>query len=336
MSQIISMEEPWVEWLAYNAVRDPNGPDYVLNRAIQTRIVTYSGFQIEELVLADSIPMARAFARTSTEHQTMHTGARQSLINNWPNIGNLSSYSPHHFFSGIDAVNWRPTEAQRTAAIASLPYLARDRFAHQRVDDRRVFQSTFIRRPSYYAAFNAGNKVSDGQRFGLGLVWNPLMGAVVQTQRSTVAPWGTARAGAQPAESNNFVPTVKVGGTVMQAIAGARDFPNGGTSAVTFEYAVLGGTKVVTFNDSGISVNVQVANQFIELIPLLVRSTDTVTVLSNLVRLRRDGRNFEIQFPAGVTATTRVVSGGWPPRTFSVVEVKLTATGSMNYRLVFP
>lgn len=122
----------------------------------------------------------------------------------------------------------------------------------------------------------------------------------------------------------------------MQALSGARDFPNGETSAVTFEYPVLGGTKVVTFNDGGISVNVQVANQFVETIPLLVKTTDTVTVAAGVVRLRRDGLDFEIQFPAGVTATTRAVDPSqYPPRGFTVTEVRLTATGSLNYTLAF-
>jgi len=335
MSQVISMEQPWIEWLSYNAVRDPGGTDYVLNRAIQTRIATYSGFQIEELVLADSIPMARAFARTTSEDQTRETTLLQQLVNNWPNVGSLVTYPPNPFTRGDNTVNWRPTASQRTAAIASLPYLARDRFAHQRVDNRRPFQSTFIRRPTYYAAFNAGAKAADAQRYGLGLLWNPLMGAVLQTQRGTVAPWGTARVGGEPVEAAAFTPVVKVNGTVMQASAGARDFPSGDTGIVTFEYAVLGGTKVVTFNNDRISVSVRAANEFVELIPLLVRTTDTVTVLSNVVRLRRGGRDFEIQFPTGVRASTRAVTGGSPPRTFTVLHVTLRATTSMDYTLIF-
>jgi hypothetical protein len=335
MNQIISMEESWIDWLSYNAVRDPSGSDYVLNRAIQSRIATYSGFQIEELVLADSIPMARAFARTSAEHQTREATLLQQLQNNWPNVGALSTYPPNPFTRGAEIFNWRPTASQRTAAIASLPYLARDRFAHQRVDDRRVFQSTFIRRPTYYAAFNAGSKVADAQRFGLGILWNPQMGSVLQTQRGTVAPWGSARVGEQPAEANNFVPVVKVNGTVMQAIARARDFPNGGTGTVTFEYPVLGGTKIVTFSGDRISVSVRASNEFVELIPLLVRETDTVTILTNAVRLRRGGRDFEIQFPSGVRVSTRGITGGSPPRTFSVLQVTLRATAAMDYTLIF-
>jgi hypothetical protein len=336
MDPVVSMEQSWVEWLSYNAVREPNSNRYTLNRAIQTRLINYASMEFDELAIADSIPMARAFARTSTEHLNRELSRRQQLVNNWPNVGSLGGYNPHAFADQIDAADWRPTEAQRTAAIATLPYIASDRFAHQRVDTRLPFQATFIRRPNYYAAFNAGNKVADTQRFGLGLIWSPLLGSVLQTQWGSVAPWGTARAGQQPAEASSFTPVVKVGGTVMPAVSGARNFPNGGTGVVTFEYPVLGGTKVVTFNDGGISVNVQVANQFIETIPLLVKTTDTVTIAAGVVRLRRDGRDFEIQFPAGVTATTRAADPKqYPPRGFTVTEVRLTATGSLSYTLAF-
>ena len=335
MSQVIAMEQSWVDWLSYNALREPNSSVYILNRALKTRLVRWGSINFQELAIADSIPMARAFARTSAEHLSLELSRRQQFVTNWPNVGNLGTYPPSIYVDQLNTFDWRPTAAQRTAAIASLPYLASTRFAHQRVDTRLPFQATFVRRPDYYAAFNAGNKVRDIQRFGLGLIWNQSMGAVLQTQYGAVAPWGTARSGQQPVEANSFTPVVKVGGAVMQAIAGARNLPNGGTAAVTFEYAALGGTKVVTFNDNGISVNVQVANQFVELIPLLIKTTDTLTIASGVVRLRRGSRNFEIKFPAGVTATTRTVTGGNPPTGFTVTEVRLTATSSLIYTLTF-
>ena len=64
-----------------------------------------------------------------------------------------------------------PTAAERDAARAKLlPYLARERFNHQRVDDRRDPPPTFtfVRRPTYYAAFNTGNQKNE-QRLGLGV-----------------------------------------------------------------------------------------------------------------------------------------------------------------------
>ena len=66
---------------------------------------------------------------------------------------------------------WYPTPQQQAAAIAKLPYLA-GLSPHQRVDSRKPLVCTYVRRPSYYAAFNTGQIQTDQQRFGLGLVWD--------------------------------------------------------------------------------------------------------------------------------------------------------------------
>jgi hypothetical protein len=189
---IVDMERPWVEWLAYNAVLEPDGSYFTLNRAIETRTGS-SGFRTWELPLAEVIPLARAFAPTLDEHQSQIEARRRQLVETWPDVGPLSHYPPHVFVDQFEGHQWRPTEAERAAAIARLPYLARNRFTHQRVDDRNPMNSTFVRRLGYYAAFNAGAKVSAMQRYGLGLLWNPEMGAVLQTQSGNAAP-GARRA----------------------------------------------------------------------------------------------------------------------------------------------
>ena len=66
----------------------------------------------------------------------------------------------------------------------------------QRVDDLTHFEVTFIRRPTYYAAFSAGEQEREQQRFGLGLLWNPVTGTVLQSQsRAQDAAWRTVMHG---------------------------------------------------------------------------------------------------------------------------------------------
>jgi hypothetical protein len=336
MDPIIAMERPWIEWLSYNAVREPDGTYFTLNRAIQTRLINYGGFNVAELPLAESIPLARAFARTRAEHQSHIQTSRQRLIQRWPDIGALRGYSPRIFADPPVQIEWRPTASERNAAIASLPYLARDRFAHQRADNLRPMSSTFVRRPSYYATFNAGVKVADMQRYGLGLLWNPQMGSVLQTQSGRVAPWGTSRAGGQPFEAEEFHPTININGRKVSVLPGTRDLPGGESGAVKFTYA-LGeeGKKTVSLGPDRIAVSVRLPGVFTEHIPLLLRQGDNLVVNIGIVRLHRGERVFEIIFPAGTQATTRQVQGGWPPTQFRVIHLTLKTSGALDYSFTF-
>jgi hypothetical protein len=335
MDPIIAMERQWIEWLAYNAVREPDGTFFTLNRAIQTRLIHYGGFRFAELPLAESIPLARAFARTHDEHNLHIQQSRQRLIERWPDVGRLKSYSPRIFTEPLVRPEWRPTASDRDAAIASLPYLARDRFVHQRADDRKPMSSTFVRRPSYYTTFNAGAKVADMQRYGLGLLWNPQMGTVLQTQSGSVAPWGTSRKGDQPFEANEFHPKFKIDGREVTILPGARYLPGGESGRVVFEYALLEeGMKTVTFGPDRIAVSVRLPGEFIEHIPLLLREGDELSINAGVVRLRRGERVFEIVFPAGTRATKRQATG-WPPAPFRVIQLTLKASGSLDYSIAF-
>ncbi|MDO8970674.1 MAG: hypothetical protein Q7U74_08305, partial [Saprospiraceae bacterium] len=342
MNPIIDMERDWIEWVSYNAVRQPLGGAFILNRSIQCRIGTYGGFVNEELVLAESIPLANAFVRTLDEYQAFHQQNRQNFINGWLKPpGKLNSYAPGVFTDkhcrqtgvAMDDFVWRPTAAERNAAIANLPYLARDRFVHQRADNR--ISCTFVRRPGYYAAFNAGTKARDMQRFGLGLLWNPEMGTVLQTQSGGNGPWGTSRESALPFEAGSFNPTLKINGQAISKQPGARDLPNGESGVATFEYGLFdGGQKTVTFNADRIDVSIRVTGVFTEQMVLLTRAGDNLTIQPGVVRLTRDGRVFEITYPAGVTVT-QSPAGGSPPQSFTATRLTLKATGSLDYSLAF-
>ncbi len=334
MDPIIDMERDWIEWVSYNAVRQPVSGAFILNRAIQSRIVQTAGFEFAELVLAESIPLANAYVRTRNEHQALIQQNRQNFINGWLNPpGKLTSYSPHAFTDALDRFEWRPTSAERDAAIANLPYLARGRFVHQRADNR--ISSTFVRRPGYYAAFNAGAKARDMQRFGLGLLWNPEMGTVLQTPSGSSGAWGTSRENALPLEAGSFNPTLKISGQAISRQPGARDIPNGESGVPTFEYGLFdGGQKTVTFNDDRIDVSIRVTGVFTEQMVLLIRAGDNLTIQPGVVRLTRNGRVFEITCPAGVTVTQNP-AGGWPPQGFTATRLTLKAKDSLDYSLVF-
>ncbi len=342
MDPIISIEQPWVDWLSYNAAREPDGSYFVLNRAIQSRIVTYSGFSVEEFSLSESIPMARAFGRTQTEHNTFINGRRQTYINGWNSPKTLRDYNPGILVDkGPERFQWRPTAAQKSAAIASLPYIAQTGFVHQRSDSKITV--TFVRRPTYYAIFNSGSTRSYSiQRYGLGLVWNPEMGTVLQTQSSSVAPWGTSREGTSvpppaPFEVNPFNPVIKINGQTQARQDGARDLPNGQSGLTTFEYSIMdGGQKTVTFNSNKIDVSITLSGGFFEQLAMITKPSDTLTITPGLIRLTRGSNKFEITFPTTVTVTQRDRSAaGWPPSGFSIITLVLRSSNSLTYSMAF-
>jgi hypothetical protein len=344
MDPIIDIEEPWVNWLAYNAAREPDGSVFVLNRAIQTRILTYGGFVNEEFALSESIPLARAFSRTQTQYNSFINTRRQSFINSWNSPKTLGEYNPAIFIDkGPERFNWRPTQSQKDAATASLPYIAQTGFVHQRSDSRITV--TFVRRPTYYAIFNSGSsKAASSQRYGLGLLWNPQMGSVLQTQPGSVAPWGTSREGTSvpppsPFEANPFNPVIKINGQTQTRQDGARDLPNGQSGLTTFEYTIIdGGQKTVTFNSNKIDVSITLSGAFFEQLPIIAKPSDTITISPGLIRLTRGSNKFEITFPTSVTVTRldrSLNSPGRAPGFDIILLLVLRSTNSLTYSMAF-
>jgi hypothetical protein len=343
---IVAMEEPWFEWKAYNSVREPDGSVFVVNRAIQTRIVRYGGFQYEESKLAEYIPLARAFMRTDTEHQALVSSERQKMINGWNTPpGTLTSYPPHTFAGKgrPERGFWRPSESQRSAAIASLPYLARTGFVHQRRDSKATV--TFVRRPSYYAIFNSGTSTSANiPRYGLGLLWNPQMGSVLQTQSGNVSWWGTSRDASTPPlphEAAPFTPIIKINGQTQVEQTGVRDLPNGTSGLTTFEYGLFnGGQKTVTFNSNKIDVNVTLTGTFLEHLTLITKtrsSAFTGSISGNTLTVTSVASGTlsvdDWVFGSGIAANTRItqrLTGNGTVGTYRLSNSQTVASRTME------
>ena len=221
--------------------------------------------------LGEALEGSRMFSRSEEDHRADLTAARSRLEARWPDVaplevGQFWSYSPYAFLHRTHRLWYAPAEVKQ-AAIETLPYLARDRFVHQRRDSRHPVVFTYVRRPTYYAAFNGGVILSDQQRYGLGLVWHPAMGAVLQSQTGTDdGAWGTVASG-KLYEASGLTPAFAMDGQVVDAQVGVRDLPDG-VLTVTYPLGEQG-EKIVTFLDAGIEVSVQHSGPFEEWIPLL-------------------------------------------------------------------
>ncbi len=311
----------WFEWLGYNAVPEQDWSAWILNSAIATRGRT-SSLHAVDTPIGEAVPDARAFATSQEDLKAETATRRRNLESTWPNVPPLrpGSMSPYAFLTRGFAA-WHPTAAQRDEARRKLPYLARKQFVHQLVDDRYPQVYTYVRRPAYYAAFNAGRQISVHrlQRFGLGLLWTDAARAVLQSQGgSATAAWGTAAEGAaQVYEATDVKAVFRIAGKPVEPKPGSADLPQGD---LTITYPLgAGGEKSLEFTANAIVVKVRHAGQFTEFIPLLQRGEEPVP-----------GCSVSFDPPATATRVAGAESGGR-----KLVVMQLKAKDTLTYRLQF-
>lgn len=291
--------EATTEWLSYNAV--PDGDLFYLNRAIETR-QTRNHFHRIETPLSEVVPLSRAFHVTREEHEDRLAWSRSLTEQEWGNppslVTGFSGYTPYDFlFREFDS--WYPTEEQRAEAFGQLPYIASDRFNHQRVDSVVGNEFTYVRRPYYYAAFNAGPSVRNRQRMGLGLIWHPELGLLFQSPSGAEGEaWGTrlpAR-GLHLEQSSEFPVSIKVGGETVTPVIGASELPDSELE-ITYEMNTNFIDKRLVFAEDRIEVIIDFENVntpryaedlFIEIIPLMLNVGERLVVHADTVFRVRD------------------------------------------------
>ncbi len=236
--EIIEKTKNWYDWFSYNAVKEPDNPCYYLNRAIETR--QRKGFYLKNEVedpayarwvpQAEFIPMVHAFELSQQELARSQKEKYDAMKESYPDVaplqlGEFNAFSPYAFLhEGMEM--WLPSDKQKQEAINQLPYLKKENFIHIRKDERSETNYAFIRRPAYYAIFNGGKILTGQQRYGLGLVWNPSMGTVIQSQsRSDVADYGTRAEGNEKSyEAGNIFAQIKLEGQILEPGIGKNDF----------------------------------------------------------------------------------------------------------------
>jgi hypothetical protein len=344
---VVNEVRRFYEWLSWNAVIEPDGTGFVLNRAIETRqrrpwIAVAEGAQARNfsgVPQAQVVPPARAFTPSREQEKATRKRLRAALEAAWPDLpqleeGNFRGYTPYAFLHR-DLVQWLPTAKQQAAAQSRLPYLHEGRYAHLRTDDRRGVSFLYVRRPNYYAAFNAGEQINEQQRYGLGLLWSPRLGTLAQTQTGSGQDvWGTMNEGASgPYEAGAVAATIDVNGRIVARPRGPRDL---GKELVTVSYPLGSrGHKTIRFDDHGIVVQTKHSGNFFESVPLLTREGDQVRVEENRILLDRGGKPaLAIEFDPGADAEVLRAPGSVGPYRVSTARIK--GTGTLSYRVRIP
>lgn len=328
------------QWIKYNAVLEPNGETYILNRALASRTqygaIRESWF-ISRSPFGESNQDIRAFAYSSDELNRAQAARRKSLEANWPNVGNLSigssqAYDPYKFLHR-DHYTWHASASQKQAAVDELPYLKYDQFNHQKVDPKTGSVFTYLKRPNYYAAFASGPKATNSQRFGLTLLWNPKSGAFMQSiDRSRTGSWGTKKGDNFTYETFLGDVTLKVDGQVVVPVDGVRDLPDG---QMTMEYAVgRGNTKRLTFDTNSIQVEIRHSGEFTEYIPLLAGDGVSLSSGQGFVMVTSASGDSLIKVSYGATNNVQIVNDVKAGNK-RVRVLRLSAKDQLDYTISF-
>lgn len=358
----------WAKWLSYNLLLDPERAGYFVNAAVERRTdYAFQPFGIRPL--ATFVPAMRAFSMSNDEHATAVAATKSSLAKDWPRFPALAevnqpAYAPWMpFFATADMTGWFPGSAARDAAIAELPYLARDRFTavgHEARDRPSSLTCTFVRRPTYYAIFNAGpnqpydydGKPNQSQSLGLGAVWCPALGTVLQTVAQSPWRWGTVLPGGSAVHESGPLDTPPlVNGHPVQLVAGWNEPPAG---EVAFSYDLPGGgRKRVSMGEDVITVEIRVRGAISEQLPLVRTAATKTTADRTSYGIHHDRQRFTVSWNNASRGTIRDTGGvgtekpslhrlahaGGPAASPNFhaqrIMLVLTATDELTYRLSF-
>lgn len=343
---IIQKTKDWYGWFSYNAVKEPGGDEYYLNRAVETRQQKgyYLNVEMEDPARkrwtpqAEFVPEAHPFEMSKTEFKNSNQRLYKEMLEKYPDVapldvGDFRAFSPYAFLHH-DMKIWLPTEEQKKKAINNLPYLKNENFVHVRHDNRSETTYSFIRKPDYYTIFNSGKIITDQQRYGLGLIWNPEIGTLFQSQSGTNdASYGTKANGKEQVyEAEDLIPQFKLDNQIWKPVEGNNDLANG-EFVVTYN---LGdnGKKTIHFKENKIVVQVEYSGNFTEILPLLISENDVLTANDNQITLQNEHVKLAINFTNSSNQKHSAYKSDLIEKKVQVFEI--SASDKLVYELVFP
>jgi hypothetical protein len=335
------------EWGVYNYVREPDDSGFYTNFGISSRTGQRYVKRLR-LPMADRVPGSTALVDSDVEKAAEVAARRAALAGQWGTfrplaVGASQAYPPTAF-TDVDRVKNFATAAERQEAVGKLPYMAGRNFNRQFVDSltKFDFQFTFVRRAGYYASFNAAKEGIGPQRFGLGIVWNDAMGAVLQTQTGLVEggradfSYGTVAAGADaPYEAKGAVVEYLVGGAKVMPKVGKTELADGDLLVRYVGNEKL--KKSVRFTDNAIVVEVEHAGAFVEQLPLLGMETDEAVLSRESVVVTRQvgGKPVKMVIRLEGASGEPAVKPGAMVGGKVLRSVRVPATGRLRYVISF-
>ncbi|WP_434445024.1 hypothetical protein [Lentzea sp. E54] len=271
---LVAMTRKYTDWLGYNLLREPDGSGWFANIAPNSR--TSSKFYAdvrpdpERTALNNQfVPVVPDLAAFLSSREDL-AAARTAWAADPAPVPALvkPDTSPRILSHAIYGERY-PSRAERTAAIARLPY-QRAHFTERRSDQGQDF--LFVRRPRWYLGGYFGvRRATSLARTGLTFLWHPVAGTLVQSMNNNNhACWATVFPGQVP-DANGPQQAEFLGGEPYR-----------------FRYRTASGSVVteVTVGDR-ITRTVRASGAATEQIPLVVRDSDTVSLDSRGLTLTR-------------------------------------------------
>ena len=168
--------------------------------------------------------------------------------------------------------------------------------------------------------------LSAQQRYGLGLLWHPRAGAVLQSQTDTdYAAWGTVVNGTL-CEKADIAAVFRIDGDPVIPRPGRRDLPDGDLE-ITYPLGESG-SKTILFASDAITVSVNYPGAFTEVLPLLKGELDTI---KNGSVLTRGDVSLCIETENALTFSDTDLKSG----DRQVVTACIDAENTLTYRIAF-
>ena len=168
--------------------------------------------------------------------------------------------------------------------------------------------------------------LSAQQRYGLGLLWHPRAGAVLQSQTDTdYAAWGTI-ANNTLCEKADIAAAFRIDGDPLIPRPGIRDLPSGDLE-ITYPLGETG-SKTILFASDAITVSVSYPGGVTEVLPLLKGDMDTI---KNGAVLTRGDVSLHIETENALTFSDTDLKSG----DRQVVMACIDAENTLTYRIAF-
>jgi hypothetical protein len=276
---VVQMAQRYADWNGYLMLREPGDVGYITysGASCRTEIRFYDNVASEPDEtyfggrLIDPVPQLAAFY-TSREDRAAARAAWAAASGPAPGLAKGGITQPREMnllFYGERL----PSNAEKSAAIANLPYLRATEWAEVRRASLVSQDYVFVRRPGYYFGGFIGTRPTTTMRSGTGFLWHPTAGTIVHSQQTNTECWGTV-AGNGPDSSTSLAATYLLGTAGWN---GARVNP--GTAAVVVNYRRLDNTvqTSLTLARDAVTRAVQANSAATEQIPLVLLPTDTLT-----------------------------------------------------------
>jgi hypothetical protein len=280
-SSAVQMAQRWADWFGYVALREPGDYGFVTytGASCRTEIRYYDNVITPEpdetyfgAHLVPAVPKLAAFY-TAREDRAATREAWRTASGPAPALAKGGITQPREM-ALLAYGDYQPSRAEKTAAIAQLPYLRSTDWAEIRRDSLVTQDYVFVRQPNYYFGAFFGTRPTTNPSTGAGFLWHPLAGIVVHSGHGAEFSWGTTASNGSDTQTSASA-TYQIGGASWN---GGRRDGLGGSSVVVQHKRYDGSVPTtLTLATGSVTRAVNAGGSATEQIPLVLRPSDTVT-----------------------------------------------------------